>query len=93
MTRFFALLAVVLLTSACESNEKKLARLEREKTTACLNERASFRKLNEVRFPGGVTRESVHTPPTPAAESLGKEWMSYRTKCELATREYDRFMR
>jgi hypothetical protein len=35
----------------------------------------------------------MRTSMTAEAESLAKIWIEHRTKCELATRDYNRFMR
>lgn len=80
---------------ACESDEKKLSRLESERTMQCLLEQAYREKAMASRFPKGVTVETAKNRPplTPEADSLGRRWMEHHTKCELATREYNRFMR
>lgn len=89
--------ALVLLPAllACESDEKKIARLEGERTMHCLLEQSYRDKYTAARFPKGITvAVTKHPPPeTPESDSLRRRWMDHHTKCELATREYNRFMR
>jgi hypothetical protein len=90
-------LAPVILVAllACESNEKKLSRLEGDRTMYCLLEQSYREKYEAARFPGGITLAQTKNRPheTPASDSLRRSYLDYHTKCELATREYNRFMR
>jgi hypothetical protein len=87
-------IAGLILVCACESSVAKLQRLENEKSTECLLEQAYRDKAMKARYgPGGMTPANVRSPMTPEADSLGRQWMDHRAKCELATREYSRFMR
>jgi hypothetical protein len=87
------LLILLLALAACESDEKKLARLENERNTQCLLAQAYEDRYTAARFLKGMTREAVKKPITPEADSVGRRWIEHRRKCDHATREYNRFMR
>lgn len=94
--KIFALLSLgVIAIAGCRSEADRLSRLENERNTQCLLEQAYYDKYTAARFPKGITRAVTKNPPpeTPESDSLGRRWMEHHTKCELATREYDRFMR
>lgn len=80
-----AVIMFVFLLAACESNEKKLARLEGDKETQCLNEQYYRERLDSLMKDG--TRHS------PVIDSLRTRWYGYHERCQLATRDYGRFMR
>ena len=86
------LAAAVSLFAACESDEKKLQRLQGDQAMYCLNAQADQREYETARYPGGMTQENIRALPSRAADSLGKIWYEYKTKCELATRDLNRFM-
>lgn len=79
---FYVAVAVALLT-ACESDEAKLQRLSGERAVQCL----LVDKYREDYL------AAKRNPSNPYADTLGQQWMEANTKCELATREYNRFMR
>lgn len=83
----------VFLLIACRSDADKLQRLEGDQSTACLVAEMDKKEYETARFPGGMTRENIRIPATPAAESLGRKWYNQKTKCDLATRDLNRFMR
>jgi hypothetical protein len=92
--RLFLSVGLVTALFGCESDGKKLSRLEREQATQCLLEQAYRDKAMTARYgPGGMTSANMRTAMTPEAESLGRRWIEHRTKCQLATRDYYRFMR
>lgn len=82
-----------LLLMACESEGKKLQRLQGDQSGACIDEQVSHRAYIDARYPGGRNPENLRAPLTPVAESLGREWIDAKTKCELAQRDLNRFMR
>lgn len=90
--RLFLGLGFVASLSGCESEEKKLARLENERTTQCLLEEAYREKVIAARFPTGVTASTAKNRPpiTPEVDSLMRRWTEHKTKCDLATRDYNR---
>lgn len=90
-TRTYLAVAVLSL-SACESDEKKLQRLQGDQLMYCLDAQAHQREYETARYPGGMTQLNIGTPATPKADSLRKIWYEYKTKCELATRDLNRFM-
>lgn len=69
----------------CESDATKLARLEQERATECLLEQAYHDKAMIAR------KKSVNM--SPEADSLGRQWLEHRAKCEIANRDYNRLMR
>lgn len=77
---FLSLLAL----SACQSDESKLSMLQGDRAIACLNAEAAQREYELAKAP--------KSPPS-NVDSLGREYMSWTTKCELATRDLNRFMR
>jgi hypothetical protein len=84
----------VIAIAACQSDAEKLTRLEQERTTECLLEQAYHDKAMTARYgPGGMTPANMSTPLTREADSSARLWIEHRTKCELATRDYNRFMR
>lgn len=85
--------ALSLLLIGCESDEKKLQRLQGGQLMYCLDAQASQREYETARYPGGMTRENLRAVPTAKADSLLLVWQEYRTKCDLATRDLNRFMR
>lgn len=80
-----ACLVSFLALSACESDDKKLARLEQERATECLLEQAYHDKAMNAR------KKSVNM--SPEADSLGRHWLEHRAKCQIANRDYNRLMR
>lgn len=82
-----------LLLMSCESESATLQRLQTDRAIACLNAEADQKVYEMARYPGGMTAKNISAPPTPVAESLGREWADWRTKCELAERDLNRFMR
>lgn len=78
------IVALILFTAACESPEKEIARLEMEKTTACLSAQRMADSLNTSYEPGrNVLEDSARVKALLRADSA-------RQRCELATREYER---
>lgn len=74
----------LLILSACESEEKKLTRLSQDQAVACLVAQSSQKTFD-------VTSKQKHWSPD--RDSLLREALEDRTKCELATRDLNRFMR
>lgn len=77
---FLSLLAL----SACQSDESKLSMLRGDRAIACLNADAAQREHELAKAP--------KSPPS-NVDSLGRAYMDWTTKCELATRDLNRFMR
>lgn len=69
---------------ACQSDESKLSMLRGDRAIACLNAEAAQREYELAKAP--------KSPPS-NVDSLGREYMDWTTKCELATRDLNRFMR
>lgn len=86
------LATVVCFLAACESDEKKLQRLQGDQAMYCLNAQAHYREFEAVRYPGGMTAKNPRGIPSHKADSLRGIWYEYKTKCELATRDLNRFM-
>lgn len=82
--RMGCFVSYVLLLSACESDEKKLTRLSQDQAVACLVAQSSQKAFD-------VTNKQKHHSPD--RDSLLREALEDRTKCELATRDLNRFMR
>lgn len=78
------LMALLILT-ACERDLDKLQRLDSERLIQCLNAEAEYEALQKAR-PDPRKR-------TPSTDSLAFKWVERQSRCELATREYERFKR
>lgn len=79
-------LSLVLLLTACESDADKLQRLNGDRAVNCLLAQKYQREYELA--------EAPKSPPNlPLKDSLFREYMDYNTKCELATRDLNRFMR
>jgi hypothetical protein len=90
MRRSLLLLALLAVLVGCESDAKKLERLEGRKAVECLLQQAYWTKFDSVAYPHGPTSHQIKSPE---ADSLRRVWNDHRTKCELATRDYNQFMR
>lgn len=91
--RTVCFISSVLLLTACESDTDELQRLNGDRAVACLLAQKYEREYLEARTPKCGTATSIPTPRTPYIDSLGREWVEYKTKCELAERDLNRFMR
>lgn len=74
----------LLTFSGCESDEAKLQRLRSEQTMACLLARSYQRD---------VVNSNLNRATITYSDTLGRRAREYQVKCELATRNLDRFMR
>jgi hypothetical protein len=83
-------MAFSIALASCQTDSNKLERLEREKTIECLLQDASWKKYEAAAYPNRATLQKVKSP---AADSLGREWNNHRVKCELATRDLNKFLR
>lgn len=81
----FQLLSLLVLLTACESDLDKLQRLDTERWIQCLNAEAEYEALQKAR-PDPRKR-------TPQTDTLAAKWIERQAKCELATRDYERFRR
>lgn len=73
----------ILLLAACESDETKFQRLRGEQGTQCLLVQKYREDLDAAR----------KSPQNPYRDTLLQQWGEANTKCELATRDLNRFMR
>lgn len=77
-------LSLVITLMACESDADKLQRLEGDRAVECLNARVLDRAMKDA---------NVNRATTPYSDTLGKQYREAESKCTLASRELDRFMR
>ena len=92
ISHYACFLSFSIMFVACESDEKKLQRLQGEWGTACLNAQMDQRDYEAARYPGGVTVRNLAGLPSRKADSLFLVWQDHKTKCDLATRDLNRFM-
>lgn len=72
----------VLLLTACESDAKKLQRLQGDRAVHCL-------LVDKYREDYLAAKKAK----SPHADTLLQRWNEHNTGCEIATRDLDRFMR
>lgn len=73
----------------CESDDRKLQRLKLNMTVACFEaEQAPEGQIADTSEVEAAQMDSVI-----AANKVGEHSLELQRKCELATREYNRFMR
>lgn len=75
-------MSLVFTLTACQSDESKMAMLKGDRATACLLAQKYEREYGFV----------SNQPYSPKRDSLMREYSDWSTKCELATRELNRFM-
>lgn len=73
----------LLILTACESDESKHDRLAGDQAVNCILADKYSREYEMVALQS----------KTPLKDSLTRLASEYRTKCDLSTREYNRFMR
>lgn len=81
--------SVIFVLTACQSDEEKLQRLQGDQAVHCLlveKYREDYDLARKADHDANVAR-SDHT------DSLLREWGDRKAKCDLATRELNRFMR
>jgi hypothetical protein len=75
-------ITILVVVCACESEDERLERLETDKVTACLRAERFYDRYRSRTDSSDEMRDS-----------LGEEWQAEKRKCDLATRELNRFMR
>lgn len=89
MRKVFHLLSVIIIASGCESMEKKAERLRSDQTIACF----------EASQPNTADQQAHDADPTykqtpeQRRVTVDSFRVAIRAKCDLATRELNRFMR
>ena len=74
---------LLMVSTACESDESKLQRLNGDRAVNCILAEKYRREFEMV----ALQKRS------PLQDSLARMSTEYNAKCELSTREYNRFMR
>lgn len=82
ISHYAAFVSLSIIFVACESDQAKIQRLDSQKATMCLNQEYYERQYEMVAL----------QVKTPLQDSLARMTEEYRTKCDLATRDYNRFM-
>lgn len=77
------IVALLTILTACESDASKLSRLRGDRATYCILAEADKRQLAMIR----------NQQPSKQEDSLLSLWDEHSTKCQLAERELNRFMR
>lgn len=76
-------ISLVMVSTACESDEAKLTRLNGDRAVACLLAEKYHNEYEMVSL----------QKPSHLKDSLTRQSVEWSTKCDLATREVNRFMR
>jgi hypothetical protein len=91
ISRGLCVIALLVVLSACASDEEKLTMLKGDYFTADMLSQTYERKFDSVLV--ADNNQAMRKPLSPAAKAYGDSSSTWRIKKDLAERELNRFMR